>query len=91
MFHKSGVEIWSGGMFVTLGEGGLGFGPKKPSGLTPKVANVIAGSPITLEGVPPTDQLLAGIGYLSPTLAASLRDAVVVHVVGNMEDEGMNS
>ena len=27
MFHKNGVEIWSGGMFVTLGKGGKGFGP----------------------------------------------------------------
>ena len=51
------------------------------------MANIISGSPITLEGMPPTDQLLAGIVYLSPTVAASLRD-VVAHVVGNMEDEG---
>ena len=54
------------------------------------MANIISGSPITLEGMPPTDQLLAGIVYLSPTVAASLRD-VVAHVVGNMEDEGLNS
>lgn len=27
---------------------------------------------------------------LSPTLAGSLRDADVAHVVGNMEDEGLN-
>ena len=55
------------------------------------MANIISGSPITLEGMPPTDRLLAGIVYLSPTIAASLRDAVVAHVVGNMEDEGLNS
>ena len=35
----------------------------------------------------PTDGLLAGILCLSPALADALRDAVVAHVVGNMEDE----
>ena len=38
----------------------------------------------------PTDGLLAAIVCLSPTLAGSLRDADVAHVVGNMEDEGLN-
>ena len=38
----------------------------------------------------PTDGLLAGIVCLSPALAGSLRDADVAHVVGNMEDEGLN-
>ena len=28
---------------------------------------------------------------LSPVLAGSLRDAIVAHVIGNMEDEGLNS
>ena len=46
--------------------------------------------PIDLEGLPPTDGLLAGIVCLSPTLAGSLKDAVVAHVVENMEDEGLN-
>ena len=64
------------------------FGPKEAAGLTPKVANIIPGSPTALE-VMPTDVLLAGIVCLSPILAGSLRDAVV-HVVGNMEDEGLN-
>ena len=77
-------------MFVTLGEGWQGFGPKRPAGLTSKVANIIRGSPTALEGMPPTDALLAGIVCLSPTLAGSLRDAVVAHVVGNKEDEGLN-
>ena len=36
------------------------------------------------EGMP-TDGLLAGIVYLSPALAGSLRDAVVAHVVGNVD------
>ena len=62
--------------------------PKWPAGLTPKVANIIPGSPVALEGMP-TDGLLAGVVCLSPTLAGSLRDAVVEHV-GNMEDEGLN-
>ena len=54
------------------------------------MANIIPGNPIALEGMPPTNGLLAGIWCLSPTLVGSLRDAVVVHVVGNMEDEGLN-
>ena len=52
------------------------------------MANIIPGSPIALEGMP-TD-LLAGTVCLSPTLVGSLRDADVAHVVGNMEDEGLN-
>ena len=71
-------------MFVTLGEGWQGFGPKRPVGLTSKVANIILGSPIALEGMPPTDGLLAAIVCLLPSLAGSLRDAGVAHVVGNM-------
>ena len=54
------------------------------------MANIILRSPIAFQGMP-TDGLLTGIVFLSPTLAASLRDAVVARVVGNMEDEGMNS
>ena len=54
------------------------------------MAKIISGSPIALEGMPPTDGFLAGIVRLSPTLAGSLRDAVVAHVVGNVEDEGLN-
>ena len=42
------------------------------------------------EGMPSIDGLLAGIMCLSPTLAGLLRDAVVAHVVRNMEDEGLN-
>ena len=54
------------------------------------MSNIIPGSPTALEGMPPTDGLLAGIVRLLPTLAGSLRDAVIAHVVGNMEDEGLN-
>ena len=54
------------------------------------MANIIPGSPNALEGMPPAGGLLAGIVCLSPTLAGSLRDAGVVHVVGNMEDEELN-
>ena len=75
-------------MFVTL-EGWQGFGPKQPAGLTPKVANIIPGSPVAFEGMPSTDGLLADIVCLSPALAGPLRDAVVTHVVGSMEDEGL--
>ena len=39
--------------------------------------------------MPPTEGLLAGTGSLSPTLLGSLRGAAVKHVVGNMEDEGL--
>jgi len=76
-------------MFVTLGEGWSGFRPKGPAGLTPKVANTIPRSPIALEGMPPTDGLLAGIVHLSPTLEGSPRNADVAHI-GNMEHEGLN-
>ena len=77
-------------MFITLGEGWQGFGPKQPAGLTPKVANIIPGSPIALEGIPSTDGLLEGIVCLLPAPAGSLRDAGVAHVVGDMEEEGLS-
>ena len=54
------------------------------------MANIIYGSPIALEGMPSTDGLVAGILCLPPTRAGSLRGAVFAHVVGNMEDEGLN-
>ena len=60
-----------------------------PVKLTPKVEKIIPGSPIAFEGMP-TDGLLAGTVCLSPALVGSLRDADVTHVVGNMEDEGLN-
>ena len=66
------------------------FGPKEAAGLTPKVANIIPGSPTALEGMPPTDGLLTGIVRLLPALEGSLRDAVLAYVVRNMEDEGLN-
>ena len=54
------------------------------------MANIIPGSPVALEGMPPTDGLRIGVVRLSPALVGSLRDALVAHVVGNMEDEGLN-
>ena len=54
------------------------------------MGNIIPGSPIALEGMPATDGLLASIVCLPPTLAGSLRDAIVAHVVRNMEDVGLN-
>ena len=53
------------------------------------MANVIPGSPIAFEGMP-MDGLLAGTVCLSPTLAGSLRDAIVAHVAGNVEDAGLS-
>ena len=53
------------------------------------MANINPGSPIAFEGMP-TEGLLVGIVYLSPALEGSLRDADVAHVVGNMEDGGLN-
>ena len=54
------------------------------------MANIIPGSPIALERMPPIDGLLAGIVCLSSALAGSLRNAVVALAIGNMEDEGLN-
>ena len=53
------------------------------------MADIVPGSPVALEGTPPTNGLLAGILCLSPTLAGLLRVAIVAHV-GNTEDEGLN-
>ena len=66
------------------------FGAKWSTGLTPKVANIVPGSLFAREWMPPTDGLLAGFVCLSPALLGSLRDAVVVYVVGNMEDEALD-
>ena len=54
------------------------------------MAKIIPGSPVVLEVMPPTDGLLAEIMCLIPALGGSLRDAIVAHVVGNMEDEGVS-
>ena len=44
---------------------------------------------IAFEGMP-TDGLLAGAVCLLLARVGPLRDADVAHVVGNMEDEGLN-
>ena len=54
------------------------------------MANIIPRSSIAFEGMLSTDELLACIVCLSPTLVGPLRYAVVAHVVGNMEDEDLN-
>ena len=67
------------------------MGPNGLQSLPPKVANITQGSPISLEGIPPTDGFLAGVTCLSPSLVGSLRDAAVfAHVAGNMENEGLH-
>ena len=86
IFHKSREEIWFWSIFVTLGKRCQGFGPAR---LTPKVADIIPGSPISLEEMPPTNELLAGIVCLSPTLVGQRRGAVVTHV-GNIDYKGLN-
>ena len=53
------------------------------------MANIIPGSPIAFEGMP-TKGLLAGIVCLSSALVGPLRYTSVPHVVGDMEDEGLN-
>ena len=53
------------------------------------MANIIPGSLIAFEGMP-TDGLVAGSVWLCPALAGLLRDDDLAHVVGNMEDEGLN-
>ena len=53
------------------------------------MANILPGNPIAFEGMP-TDGLLAGIVCLSPALAGSLRDVDIAHIVGNMEEEGVD-
>ena len=53
------------------------------------MGNINPGSPSAFEGMP-TEGLLAGIVCLSPALPGSLRDADVAHVVGSMEDAGLN-
>ena len=54
------------------------------------MANIVPGSPVALEGMPPIDGLLAGIVCLTPALVGPLRGPVVTQVVGNMDDEGLN-
>ena len=54
------------------------------------MANIIPGSPVALEEMPPIDGLLAGIACLPPTLEGSLRDGIVACGIGNMEDEGLH-
>ena len=53
------------------------------------MVNIIPGSPVASEGML-THGLLAGIWCLSPALVGSLRDAIVAHAIGSMENEGLN-
>ena len=74
-------------MFAAIGKGRKGLGPNSFQDSLSKWRNIVRIRPIDLEGMPPTNGLLAGIMCLSPTLAGLLRIAIVAHV-GNMEDEG---
>ena len=76
-------------MFITLGEEWQGLGPNSLQGKPPKWQTLTPGSPIALEGMPPTDGLLPGLVCLSLTLTGSLKGTVLAHV-GNIEDEGLN-
>ena len=53
------------------------------------MANILPGNPIAFEGMP-TDGLLEATVCLSPALAGSLRDVDIAHIVGNMEEEGVD-
>ena len=83
MFYKSGVEICSQDLRV------LRVLAQAACRANSESAKYYPQKPIAFEGMP-TDGLLAGIVCLSPALVGSLRDADVAHVVGNMEDEGLN-
>ena len=73
MFHKSGVEIWSGSV-CNFRRRVVRIWAQMAWRAYSQMANIIPGNPIAFEGMP-TDGLLAGIVCLSPTLAGSLRDA----------------
>ena len=75
MFDKSGVETWSSGYVCNFRRRVVRIWAQRPEALIPKVANIIPGSWIALEGTPPTEGPLAGTGSLSPTLLGSLRGA----------------
>ena len=77
-------------MFVAIGKVYNGLGTNLLQDYLSKWQNIVPVSPIDLEGMPPTNGLLAGIVCLSPALVGSLRVAVVTLVVGNMKDEGLN-
>ena len=66
------------------------MGPNRLQGSLPKWKTLSLEAQLLLKGCHQHDGPLAGIVSLSPALEGSLRDAVVIHVVGNMEDEGLN-
>ena len=79
-----------GHMLAAIGIGGKGLGPNGLQDYLSKWQNIVPVSPIDLEGMPPTNELLAGIVCLSPTQAGPLRDAAVAQVVGSIKDKGLN-
>ena len=79
-----------GPMFVAIGKVYNGLGTNLLQDYLSKWQNIVPVSPIDLEGMPPTNGLLAGIVCLTPALVGPLRGPVVAQVVGNMDDEGLN-
>ena len=77
-------------MFAAIGKGRKGLGPNSFQDSLSKWRNIVRIRPIDLEGMPPTNGLLAGTVCLSPTQARPLRDAVVAQVVGSMKNKGLN-
>ena len=63
--------------------------PKQPAGLTLKVANIIPGNLTALKGCHPQMDLQRALSARHHP-SRFTEDAVVAHVIGNMEDEGLN-
>ena len=77
-------------MFAAIGKVRKSLGPNSFQDYLSKWQNIVPISPIDLEGMPPTNGLLAGVVCLSPILVGPLRDAVVAQVVGSMKNKGLN-
>ena len=77
-------------MFVAIGKVYNGLGTNLLQDYLSKWQNIVPVSPIDLEGMPPTNGLLAGIVCLTPTQGGPLRDAVVAQVEGSTKIKGLN-
>ena len=79
-----------GHMLAAIGKGYSDLGTNLLQDYLSKWQNIVPVGPIDLEGMPPTNGLLAGIVRLTPTQAGPLRDAVVAQVEGSMKIKGLN-